>query len=120
MTPQQIFDTVVNHLRQQKCQSLSSTGHCAYRGKNGTKCAAGCIIADEEYVSAMENIAIFALLGGSYDFVPQSLIERMGDNKNLLWDLQSIHDNFIPEFWEDQFSRIALHHKLIYSESEQR
>lgn len=49
MNKQEIFDKVVSHLRAQKKQALGSNYICAYRGVDGTKCAAGCLITDEVY-----------------------------------------------------------------------
>ena len=61
-TPQQVFDQVVLHILRQGKVSLRTYSDsfgdkqkvCAYRGDGGTKCAAGCLISDEEYSDEME------------------------------------------------------------------
>ncbi len=61
MTPQEIFDKVVNHLRAQGAKS--EMDHpvaglmCAYRGIQGRMCAVGCLIPDADYLPTMEDIA---------------------------------------------------------------
>ena len=56
MTPQEVFDFIVNHMKKQQQQSVGSfkTGVCLYRSGE-LKCAAGCLIHDDDYDSSMEN-----------------------------------------------------------------
>ncbi|MDO5609506.1 MAG: hypothetical protein Q4G62_01760, partial [Pseudomonadota bacterium] len=45
-------DQIVQHLLTQNERSIldfADPGLCAYRGMRGLKCAAGCLIADDEY-----------------------------------------------------------------------
>src|ERR1700690_1772536 len=101
MNMQELFDTVVAHLRQQNAQSLKH-GACAYRGDDGKKCAAGCLIPDEEYNPTMEgwnvtiNSSILNLLGDN------------GENMRLLLQLQHVHDMQDVEEWEACFQDIAF------------
>ena len=48
-TQQQIFDQVARHLLKQGKRAVSAQGRCKYRTDDGLKCAAGCLISDEEY-----------------------------------------------------------------------
>ena len=45
MTDQEAFDKMMNHLRSLSGQSVDSNGDCAY---NGSKCAIGVLMTDEE------------------------------------------------------------------------
>lgn len=64
MTTQQAFNVIVTALRKQNAKSVLDTtsplheGNCQYRGKDGTKCAAGWLIPDEIYVKEMEGLLI--------------------------------------------------------------
>ena len=58
MTPQEIFDTVVTHLRGMEKPSAYGDGSCAYRGMDGAKCAAGVLIPDEIYSPEMEGCPV--------------------------------------------------------------
>lgn len=51
VTDQEVFDQVKTHLLSQKVKSMSRTleDTCAYRSANSLKCAAGCLIGDDEY-----------------------------------------------------------------------
>jgi hypothetical protein len=120
MTPQQIFDTVVNHLRQQGCKSEDEDRICLYRGPNGTKCAAGILIRDDEYdhrleVNAFHSVVDNHLEDASYQ-VATSLIARLKPHRNLIVALQKVHDMCEVEVWESRFSAIAEVYSLIYTE----
>jgi hypothetical protein len=56
-TDQEVFDQVANHLLTQNKRSVSATDNtlCVYRSPDGLKCAAGCLIADDEYDPRMEG-----------------------------------------------------------------
>lgn len=120
---QQLFDTVVSHLRQQNSKSIeykedgsiryqwdgsSDKPACAYRSKDGKKCAAGAAITDEEYRPAMEGKNIGAVI---------SLfnLDRLKEQEYLLMDLQRVHDNSDVSAWEDGFRDVARKHSLNYT-----
>lgn len=94
MTRQEIFDTVVTHLFTQGVQSASVSGdRCFYRGPNGTMCAVGCLIPDEEYEEDFEMRTVLSL----YMFLrntgkAEKTREILGENEYLLADLQQVHD----------------------------
>ena len=55
-TAQQVFDQVSKHLMGQGCKSINHKGNCVYKGDGGdTSCAAGCLIADNEYKPELEG-----------------------------------------------------------------
>jgi hypothetical protein len=104
MKAQEIFDTVVTHLRKQGCCAESAVGHCMYRAPNGLKCAAGCLITDNEYSLAMEGKPFFKIAP-----------PRLKEHTNLICDLQSVHDSIEIQNWENRFAYIAANHYLKYT-----
>lgn len=123
MDEQEVYDTIITHLRKQGSRSLLtdeqakklfvSYGSCAYRSVDGKKCAAGIMILDKEYSFLMEGINITGLL--SRGDCPGSLRERMWPHYYLISDLQFVHDKVPVEMWEDEFRRVALMHHLTYT-----
>lgn len=83
-TEQEIFNQVATHLlTQMEVSQDKNSMSCLYRGPNGLKCAAGCLIADDEYLPEMEGEAWASM---SYDgIVPE-------EHKSLIDNLQIIHD----------------------------
>lgn len=104
-TAQQVFDQVAGHLLTQLQASVTHEG-CAYRGEEGLKCAAGCLIADEEYNDLFEHIDWGEL-------VHQNLVP--GDHSHLIMDLQCVHDSYIVDDWYDQLMAVAMNHRLLFS-----
>lgn len=90
--PQEVFDQVANHMMTQKARSKARSSveegnvfFCAYRS-NGLKCAAGCLIADDEYRPYFEKSSWIKL-------VEQGVVS---DNcSKLIRELQTIHDNIV-------------------------
>ncbi|SKB50097.1 hypothetical protein SAMN06295937_100799 [Sphingopyxis flava] len=58
LNKQEVFDLVLNHLRQQGRPALRIHGLCAYRAPDGAKCAIGALIADEYYDPGMEGFGV--------------------------------------------------------------
>lgn len=91
-TEQEIFDQVVAHLAKQRVGSFMEGKGCAYRGEGGTMCAAGCLIADDEYSPQMDDLSTptawseLAFKG----FVPS-------DHLDFILELQRIHDGNFEE-----------------------
>jgi hypothetical protein len=102
-TMQEIFDEVCNHLITQNQRALNETANCVYRAENGLKCAAGCLIKDEHYSPALE------MLGADEGVVTQAL-EKSGvpaEYNELVFDLQSVHDNTPVSFWKKSLRQVA-------------
>ena len=112
-TAQQVFDQVVGHLREQKVQSISPTSHCVYR--HGTlKCAAGALIADDEYTPDMDT----GPETGWASLINHGLVP-VTQHSQLIQQLQGTHDHYqAPHNWEESFSTIAESHGLIYTAPE--
>lgn len=87
---QEIFDTVVNHLMTMPRQSAIDGG-CLYRGPDELSCAVGCLITDEEYVDAMDDMDQGSSVKSLFErnLLPHRFIPHL----QLLGDLQRIHDN---------------------------
>ncbi len=97
------FDTVISHLRKQNAKSVywddvGMTEACAYRGHEGRKCAAGCLIPDSKYLPQMES-KIVGMLSEGHDI-------------KLVGELQQIHDNYDINEWEERFDIIASIYNL--------
>ena len=117
MTKQEIFDTVVLHLRAQgkKSPFHGSYGSCVYRGVSGTKCAIGCLIPDEDFNPEWEGCT--PLLHGTngrmnIQFNRYCIVKFGEDNLPFLEQLQDIHDSNKVEEWEQCFKSIARNHSL--------
>lgn len=82
---QTAFDTVVAHLRLQKKRSAKpGTNVCMYRGPDGTKCAVGVLIPDDQYSPLFE--------GEDMDHLKGAVPNLHKVSKHLLLRLQALHD----------------------------
>lgn len=106
-TQQQIFDQVAEHLLHQneisahKNPKTEFPGYCSYRGPRGLKCAAGCLIADDEYDPMMDSgtdtsWADLATKGA----VPQ-------EHTMFIRELQVIHDTASVSRWYEHLELFA-------------
>ncbi len=97
-TARQIFDQVKNHLltQNEKCQ-LVAHGACAYRNKEGLKCAAGCLISDDEYSENFEC--------KNWQVLVESRVVPTAHYK-LIKTLQMIHDESNPDRWAEQLHSV--------------
>lgn len=110
-TAQQIFDQVANHLLTQNKRAGEpiideTTGleigvRCQYKDKNGLKCAAGCLIADNEYDPEFEE-RIWEQLT-SKNLVPNN-------HSDLIGELQKLHDTHYidPIDWKKELTSLAV------------
>lgn len=120
MNTQEIFDTIVNHLRKQGRKALANpnlasnkvTNACCYRSPNGDKCAAGCLIPDDLYHRNMEGMAIDSLIE-TVKFPPY-----FKANEHLISEMQWIHDKQSIVDWEENWKRIATDYQLVYTPPE--
>lgn len=108
MTEQEIFNTVVRHLRKQGAPAQSGfEGTCMYRAPGGLKCAAGCLIPDEDYDPKFEGNSVFGPNVNPY------FSKRFSNNQiSLIRELQEIHDDRDIQNWEFDFKRLAKRWKL--------
>lgn len=111
-TKQEVFDIVVKHLLIQNKRSTffrvedtddfvsrKPESGCAYRGYGNLKCAAGILIPDDVYVfGQFENNSWRTLI--SKNLVPIT-------HSFLIRQLQQLHDNIEPDYWEDELRSLA-------------
>lgn len=116
MTKQETFDIVAKHLLAQNKKALAVfedniNEGCAYRGADGTKCAAGCLIPDDKYDPTFEGVGVVM-----EDYAPppwtqaddtaaralrlQAILLAEGHNLGLVQNLQKIHDHCHPQDWK--------------------
>ena len=108
-TAQEVFDHVTQHLLKQGKKAISAIGACQYRVETAEgvlKCAAGCLIADDEYNRMFEYLTWKNLVKDGK--VPS-------DHCQLVCDLQKIHDREFPEDWPINFKVVAARHGLKYN-----
>lgn len=100
-TEQEIFDQVARHLLTQMETSIVGSV-CKYRHikQDGTilKCAAGCLIADDEYIKDFER-KTWSLLIEKYG-IPNT-------NAWLISQLQILHDTMATEYWKNELEILA-------------
>lgn len=89
MNPQEIFDTVVKHLREQGGPAHDNES-CAYRAPDGRKCAVGCLIPDYLYHKSMEGLNLNQLMSKSSFRLPAFF--KGEKNRALMKNLQEVHD----------------------------
>lgn len=110
MTNQEIFDRVACHLLRQNVRSVTygkGGDFCLYRGPNGTSCAVGCLIPDEDYSRYMERKGVRVLMD---DYGCKLPFDQ--DSIPLLSALQKVHDDNMPSNWILALSYVAVEHNL--------
>jgi hypothetical protein len=127
MNAQEIFDKVASHLAKQKVRSgapeVMENGQerlvCKYRGPNGTMCAFGIFISEENYRESMEGCNVYTIMhvvktgehiAGDRKFLTEKLVAELKPleaHTELLRELQRIHDQYDVEEWADGFARAA-------------
>lgn len=104
-TAQEVFDQIVNHLLTQNKQCENNESKCMYRSGN-LKCAAGCLIADDEYNSDMEGHSWYSLVYN--EIVPET-------HRDLINSLQDIHDIWKPDIWKSKLKEFAINYELEWN-----
>jgi hypothetical protein len=104
--PQQLtFQFVALEMIKQGRRAVNNDGRCAYRGRNGDKCAAGHLIPDEKYQPEYEGRACLNSPVGP-------LIASLGHSVDLARALQCVHDGYEPNEWQPQLKRTGLSYEL--------
>jgi len=101
---QTVFNKVARHLLTQKKRCANSE-NCLYRSKNGLKCAAGCLIPDEQYDTIKDKegkswrrLVFLKLVSSSHS--------------DLISSLQKIHDVAEPSDWKCLLYKTAIEFRL--------
>lgn len=91
-TPMEVFQFVEHHLLSQDEKSSGADLEiCYYRGDNNLKCAAGCLMSDDEYSPTFEKKDWITLVWNG--LVPAA-------HRDLIQKLQYIYDEFPIEAWK--------------------
>ena len=108
-TAQEVFDHVTQHLLKQGKKAISAIGACQYRVETAEgvlKCAAGCLIADDEYNRMFEYLAWKSLVNDRK--VPSA-------HKDLITSLQKMHDTCLVSEWPERLRQLAADYDLQYN-----
>lgn len=97
-TEQEVFDQIATHLLNQNERSRDEYHLCLYRDDEGLKCAAGCLIGDDEYDEQFEH-------NGWRTLVCEELVPEK--HSKLIQDFQSVHDTLTPDKWVDGLTTLA-------------
>jgi len=89
MNKADVFYFVIAHLRAQNKRAANENGSCFYRTPEGLKCAAGCLITDEEYNPEFEG----SVWGTIAEHFP-----RYAGLRRMIGDLQLLHDGCFQGF----------------------
>lgn len=115
MTEQTAFNIVKNHLLTQMTKSIEENEfgdtQCLYRGPNGTKCAIGALITDEEY-KRIEDARCKDLK--VYEVEDLQIVSLQGLTIDFLEELQIIHDHYEVQDWKNQLEIFAKKYNLQY------
>lgn len=107
MNRQEVFDTIVTHLRTQGKPARAAVGNCRYRMEDPNsgevlRCAIGCLIPDELYSPEMEGAGVTPLIFDAefkgYE-LPEILINASADDRDFLSQLQRVHDQGLS--WDE-------------------
>ncbi len=104
-TAQQVFEQVRDHMLRQGRQSTlngEAKGTCAYRGIDGLQCAAGCLIADDEYEATMEGA------GWGSPIFPDA-------HRELIRAMQAVHDHKPADLWEPSLRTLGKRFGLAWT-----
>ena len=97
-TEYDVIKQVGTHLLRQNKHSDDGGVNCMYRGQGGLMCAAGCLIADDEYKASFEGNLWRSLVEN----------EQVPDAHRLLVErLQRIHDDYPPEYWDFKLRKLC-------------
>lgn len=107
MTVQEVFDKVTKHLLEQNHKS-EFDGSCRYRSPDGTMCAIGCLITDEEYSEYMEDTDVESLMN-------LGMLLHLKSHVELLRELQFVHDICYVNDWETELRYLAQKFNLEWN-----
>ena len=109
---QEVYDFIANHLLTQGCKAERSDKalSCVYRLEQEgrvLRCAAGCLIPDEDYKAEFEK-------GGSWKSIVHGYFPEEGMyHIDLIAALQSLHDSSSMYDWPGALTRVAIDFNLI-------
>lgn len=112
MNRQEVYDRVKKHLLTQNRKSMNESGDiCVYRGPDNLRCAIGALISDEAYHTGLEGMIAHERSVENALNASGIMVETTED-RDLLSDLQSIHDIYEPFQWPDKLKDRAYSYGL--------
>ena len=110
--PKEVIKLTLDHLADQGCTSYDSFNHeCLYRGPEGTKCAVGFWISDDEYEPRLEGAGVVDLIKV---LPPCPLKDFLTRHQTILSELQEFHDSFLPDKFTSESMRSAYKRYIEY------
>lgn len=100
-TSQEVFDFVAHHLLTQNEKSMRGN-LCKYKSQRTLKCAAGCLISEDNYDTGFEGLG--------WNEVSDKL--GMFNHWGLVVDLQGLHDLTSLENWKAELHKLADRYDL--------
>lgn len=94
MTEKELVKLIFDALVKQGGPSLGEDGGCAYRGRNGRRCAAGVLMKDEEYSPKFEGT--MSMSEGPWTAIVRSN-PQYADYPYLIRSMQLAHDTAAEE-----------------------
>lgn len=113
LTEQEFFDTAALHLLKQGTRAtfplddstdLTQRLTCAYRAPDGTKCAIGCFITNEQYDPKMEDNSA-AAVQNEYRLPQFTNLKMTYDS--IVEKMQSLHDYESPAEWRAKLKALG-------------
>ncbi|KAA1011325.1 hypothetical protein FVF58_15390 [Paraburkholderia panacisoli] len=113
-----IFERVRCHMLAQQAVSEDETGSCCLRGYQGRKCAIGCLIREEYYHPALEQLGISYFQNYPDSPLLQALAAsgvnvRSRPLIDLLIELEDIHDGCAVSDWPSRLERLGREHGFV-------
>ena len=126
MTPQEVFDLVVTHLRNQGHKAETTISYedplrkgipqCVYLDpETGDRCSAGCLIEREEYSPQFEGKSFVSIINQPIYGAPIGMVERLSPHVRLIEALQHVHDREDVSDWEEYLVGLANRFGLQYN-----
>ncbi len=109
---QKIAQIVHDGFVKQDWRRSTTVYGCSYRGNNGTKCAAGMLINDEDYSPSMEGAPAVR------DIIVEAINKKLGfeltsDEIAFVYELQRIHDAYGSDYVDkDKFFGALYRHEI--------
>lgn len=107
-SPQEIFDYICRHLLSQGSRCVGKENGSLYFGSDGKRCAAGCLMDDEDNkrykIEKKHNHLSWTNLGNLGIAPPE--------HSEVINDLQRIHDHSEIEIWRGKMEIVAERYRL--------
>lgn len=123
MTIREMFEKSKKHLLTQMEKAKAANGLCSYRTEAGLSCAVGCLLKDEDYDPSFEGVRITNIVDSILNPREEALLNACKNAGipitpkavTILEMLQMVHDNHLPEQWEEELQivekRVNLYEK---------